>query len=110
MEKHAAKIKLPRWVRKLTVKPAFLTSADCECKARRIHLTDYDDELPVSAAESNAFRIQSDLLSFAPRIAALISRASGGVNRAANNSPLAFCMPIFGLPMRFFILNVNEMY
>lgn len=62
MDSRSLKIKLTAyWVRKLTDKPAFLTSADCECKARRIHLTDYDAVLPVPAAESNAFRIQSEL-------------------------------------------------
>jgi hypothetical protein len=97
-------------VRKLTGKPAFLTIADSESEAPRIHLTDYEAGLAVPTAESNAFRIQSDLPALSRRIAALISIASGGVNRAANNSPLAFCMPSLGLPMRFFILNVNEMY
>jgi len=97
----------PLRVRKLTVKSAFLTSADCECKARRIHLTDYDD-VPETATESNAFRIQSELDWPARRIASLICFASGGVKRAANNSPLAFCVPIFGLPACFFIINVNK--
>src|SRR5437867_268678 len=33
----------PVWVRKLTGKPAFLTIADCESEARRIHLTGVGD-------------------------------------------------------------------
>jgi len=41
------------WVRKLIGKPAFLTIADCESEARRIH--NYDAALSPCAAESNAF-------------------------------------------------------
>jgi IS1 family transposase len=103
------KIKLTaHWVRKLTVKPAFLTSADCECKARRIQGLVYDGDLPELAAESKACRIQSELDWPAARIASLICFASGGVNRAANCSPLAFCVPSFGLPTLFFIINVTK--
>ena len=39
MAHHQASIKLTaHWVRKLTGKPAFLTIADCESEARRIHI------------------------------------------------------------------------
>lgn len=96
-------------VRKLTGKPAFLTIADSESETPRIqYLTDYDDGLPVSAAESNVFRIQPDLLSPANRIASLIRFISPGVNRAEMNSPLAFCVPSFGLPACLFIINVTQ--
>jgi IS1 family transposase len=97
------------WVRKLTGKPAFLTIADSESEAPRIHnLIDYVDCLPVPAAESKTCRIHSELDCPAFSIASLIVVASGGVNRAAKSSPLAFCVPIFGLPMRFFFILLTK--
>jgi hypothetical protein len=47
------------WVLKLLGKPAFLTIADWESEAPRIHLTDYAPVLPPVAAESNDFLIQA---------------------------------------------------
>jgi hypothetical protein len=72
------------------------------------HPLNYDFELSLAAVESNAFRNHSDLSSLDSRIATLICLASDGVTRTANNSPLAFCMPIFGRPTRFFIIIVNK--
>ncbi len=72
------------------------------------HPLDYETGLSLPAAESNAFRIQSDLLCPFCCIAALSCLASGGVNRAAKSSPLAFCLPIFGRPAFFFIIIVNK--
>jgi IS1 family transposase len=95
-------------VRKLTGKPAFLTIADWESETPRIHLTDYEVVLPLVAAESNAFRSQSELDWPEPRIAALICFASPGVNLAAKSIPLAFFMPIFGLPILFFIFLLTK--
>jgi IS1 family transposase/uncharacterized protein YerC len=95
-------------VRKLTGKPAFLTIADCESEARRIHLSYDEDVLPVPAEESNAFRNQSGLLCPDWCIAALICLASGGVTRTENTSPFAFRVPTFGRPTRFFIINVYK--
>jgi hypothetical protein len=96
-------------VRKLTGKPAFLTIADSESETPRIHyLTDYEDVLSPSIAESNAFRIHLDRacpLSFA---AASICLASDWLNRAEMNTALATSMPIFGLPTLFFIINVSQ--
>jgi hypothetical protein len=74
------------------------------------HPNDYDAGLSLATAESNAFRSQSGLPAPEWRIAALICLASGGVTRTANNSPLAFCVPIFGLPIFFFIYLVNKMF
>lgn len=96
------------WVRKLTGKPALLTIADSESKTPRIHLTDYEGVLPPFAAKSKACRTQPDLDWPEARIAPLISFASPGVNRAAKSLPLAFCVPTFGLPTLFFIINVNN--
>ena len=104
----AMKFKLIQlWVRKLTVKPAFLTSADCECKARRIHLRCYEVFLSPHA-DSRVCRIQSDLLCCVDRIASLIRFISIGVKRAEMNFPLAFCVPSLGLPACFFIINVTR--
>lgn len=50
-------ILIPIRVHKLIGKPAFVTVADCESKARRTHWF-YDDVLPRFAAKSNAFRNQ----------------------------------------------------
>jgi hypothetical protein len=109
MASNPLKIKLTaHWVRKLTVKPAFFTSVDCECKARRIQGLVHDKDLPELAAKSKACRIQSELDWPAARIAPLICFASRGVNRAANCSPLAFCVPSFGLPTLLFIINVTK--
>jgi IS1 family transposase len=95
-------------VRKLTGKPAFLTIADSESEAPRIHLKAHDDYLPAPAAESKACRIQSELDWPACRIASLISFASGGVTLVVKRTPLAFCVPILGLPALFFIINVYK--
>jgi len=65
-------------VRKLIGKPAFLTIADCESEARRIHCLGYEASLSVCAAASKAFRNQSGLDCPEARIAALIPFASGG--------------------------------
>jgi len=70
------------WVRKLTGKPAFLTIADSESETPRIHLTDYEDVLSPVAAESNAFRIQSDVDWLVSQIALAITLISPGEKRA----------------------------
>jgi IS1 family transposase len=72
------------------------------------HPLNYDADLSLNAAVSNAFRNHCDLSSLASRIAILICFASGGVTRTANTSPLAFCVPIFGLPTLFFIIIVYK--
>jgi len=70
------------------------------------HPYDYDAGLSLPAAVSNAFRNQSGLPVLEWRIAALICFASGGATRTENTSPLTFCVPIFGLPILFFIYFV----
>jgi IS1 family transposase/uncharacterized protein YerC len=72
------------------------------------HPLNYDADLSLPAADSNAFRNQSGLCIPDRRIAALMAFASGGVTRTVNTSPLAFCMPTLGLPTRFFIINVYK--
>jgi IS1 family transposase len=98
------------WVRKLIGKPVADTTPDCEFDARRIHQKAIDYEACVSfrATESNALRIQSDLLCGDLAIAACISFASNGVKRAENTSPLAFLTPTLGRPSFFFIIIVYK--
>ena len=97
-------------VRKLIGKPVDFTTPDCGFEARRIHhrKANYETDLSLWATESNALRIQSDLLCGDLAIAACINFASGGVNRAENTSPLAFLAPIFGRPNFFFIIIVYK--
>ena len=49
-----------------------------------------------------------DLLNPERMIADSICFASTGVKRAAKKIPLAFSVPIFGLPERFFIIIVTQ--
>lgn len=59
----------PSWVRKFIGKPAFLTIADCEFKARRIQnaVQDHADVFSFFAMKSNAFRTHSEVIRFADR-------------------------------------------
>jgi hypothetical protein len=99
-------------VRKLTGKPAFLTIADCESEARRIQNNGDAHELPLRAAESNAFRTHSDLLSENLTIAALISRYSSGESRACIRMPRNLAFATFGLPIflliKYFVYDENN--
>lgn len=101
----------PLWVRKLTGKPAFFTSADCESEARRIH-SDYDADLPALARSSNAVRIQSDLPSPDWRIASLITLFSSGETRACMRIPRTSDFGSFGLPIlgfiKYFVYDENN--
>ena len=94
-------------VRKLTGKPGGHTSPDCEFDARRIHGL-YEDCISVLAAKSKDSLSHSDFLCGDLAIAACNALASPGENRTAKTMPLAFCMPTFGLPTRFFIINVYK--
>jgi hypothetical protein len=93
------------WVRRLIGKPGVPYNRRLRVRGSP-HPHDYETGLSLPAADSNAFRIQSDLLCRASRIAALSCLASMGVNRAAKKIPLAFCVPSLGLPAVFFIINV----
>ncbi len=97
----------PLWVRKLIGKLGVPYNRRLRVRGSP-HPHDYDAGLSLTAADSNAFRIQSDLLCPACRIAPLSCFASTGVNRAAKKTPLAFCMPILGLPACFFIISVTQ--
>jgi IS1 family transposase len=95
------------WVRKLIGKLGVPYNRRLRVRGSP-HPLVYDADLSLPAAVSNAFRNQSGLSCPDWRIAALMSLASGGVTRTANNSPLAFCMPIFGLPALFFIFLLTK--
>jgi hypothetical protein len=94
------------WVRKLIGKLGVPYNRRLRVRGSP-HPLNYDADLSLPAADSNAFRNQSGLPCPEPRIAPLIAFASMGVTRTANNSPLAFWTPIFGLPSLFFIF-VNK--
>jgi hypothetical protein len=93
------------WVRKLIGKLGVPYNRRLRVRGSP-HPLNYDADLSLAAAESNAFRIHSDLLCLACRIAPLSCFASMGVNRAAKKIPLAFCVPILGLPACFLIIIV----
>src|ERR1019366_9009 len=94
----------PFWVRKLIGKPASLTIADWESETPRIQFN-YGIGLSLPAAESNAFRIQSDLLCPVWRIAPLIAWLSSGETRACTRIPRSLAFGTFGLPILGFIKN-----
>ena len=98
---------LNRWVRRLIGKPGVPYNRKLPVR-NWPHPLIYDYGLSIAAANSKAFRNQSGLSVLERRIAALISFASGGVTRTENTSPLAFCVPTFGLPILFFIIIVYK--
>ena len=59
----------------------------------------YDADLSLPAADSNAFRIQSDLLSGERRIASLITLFSSGESRAFTMIPRNLAFASLGLPI-----------
>lgn len=94
-------MKTSRRVRKLTGKPAFLTIADCESEARRIHYAAISD----SATVSNALRTHSD--SDAPARFTAVSTAlySSCEKRAWTSTRFTCDFGSFGLPIFFGFIN-----
>jgi hypothetical protein len=90
------------WVRRLIGKPGVPYNRRLRVRGSP-HPVDYDADLSLPAAESNAFRIQSDLLCFARRIAALIALFSSGETRACIKIPRNLALGTFGLPIFGFI-------
>ena len=105
MEKSTNQINVSRWVRKLIGKPVDFTPPDCEFDARRIHMgiNVYEIYLSFLAAESNALRIQSDLLCGDLAIEACISLFSSGESLACIRIPRSLAFGTFGLPIFAFI-------
>jgi hypothetical protein len=101
---------LQTWVRKLIGKPVDFTPSDCEFDARRIHLgiDVYEIYLSFLAAESNAMRIQSDLLCGDLAIAACISLFSSGESLALTIIPRNLAFATFGLPIFGFINSLRK--
>lgn len=89
----------PLWVRKLIGKPAFLTIADCESEARRIHYAALLD----SATESRLRLTHSDSVAPARLTALATTLYSSSENRACTNTPRTFVFGSFGLPILAFI-------
>lgn len=96
------------WVRKLIGKPEDFTPSDCEFDARRIHVGNVVYEICLSflATESNALRIQSDLLCGDLAIAACISLLSSGESRALTIMPRNLDFATLGLPIFVFIISL----
>jgi hypothetical protein len=92
------------WVRQLSGKPVDFTPPDSEFDTPRIQLKSENYE-----SGNKTFLTHWDLESLADRAASLILVASLGVKRKAIKTPFAFCVPIFGLPARFFIINVIQL-
>jgi len=67
------------------------------------HPHDYDADLSLAAAESNAFRIHSDLVSLVRLIAAIIALFSSGETLACIKMPRYLAFGTVGLPIFGFI-------
>jgi hypothetical protein len=99
------------WVRKLIGKLGVPYNRRLRVRGSP-HLHDYDCDLSLAAAESNAFRIHSDLACSVRRMASLIVLLSSGETRAIIKMPrfLAFGtvgLPIFGF-IKYFVYNENN--
>jgi hypothetical protein len=90
------------WVRKLIGKLGVLYNRRMGVRDSS-HPLDYDADLSLPAADSNAFRIQSDLLSGEAAIAACISLFSSGESLALTIIPRNLAFATFGLPIFGFI-------
>ena len=86
------------WVRRLIGKPGVPYNRRLRVRGSP-HPLFYDAGLSLAAAESNAFRIQSDLLSGERRIASLITLFSSGESRAFTMIPRSLAFASFGLPI-----------
>jgi IS1 family transposase len=87
------------WVRKLTGKPAFLTIADSESEARRIHFARFTPYV----ADSKVFRTHSDSDSPDRFTASATGLYSSVENRACTRIPRNLAFGTFGLPIFVFI-------
>jgi len=70
------------------------------------HPLNYDADLSLPAAVSNAFRIHSDLACLERRIASLIALFSSGISRACIKMPRNLAFGTFGLPILVFIISL----
>jgi hypothetical protein len=76
------------------------------------HPLNYDADLSLPAAESNAFRAHSDWFCPARRIAPLITWLSSGETRVTMKTPRFLAFGTFGLPIflliKYFAYNQNN--
>src|SRR5208283_4648675 len=86
------------WVRRLIGKPGVPYNRRLRVRGSP-HPMNYETGLSLPAAESNAFRIQSDLLSGERRIAASITLFSSGESLALTIMPRNLAFATFGLPI-----------
>src|SRR5208283_4763105 len=90
------------WVRRLIGKPGVPYNRRLRVRGSP-HPLNYDAGLSLPAAESNAFRIQSDLVSGDRRMASEITLFSSGEIRASISIPRTLDFGSFGLPIFGFI-------
>jgi hypothetical protein len=90
------------WVRKLIGKLGVPYNRRLRVRGSP-HPHDYAAGLSLAAAESNAFRIQADLASFARLMAAIIALFSSGETLACIKIPLNLAFGTVGLPIFGFI-------
>ena len=95
------------WVRKLIGKLGVPYNRRLRVRGSS-HPHVYDADLSLAAAESNAFRIHSDLASFERRIASLITLFSSGESRAFTIIPRNLAFATFGLPIFGFINTLRK--
>src|SRR5437899_1865018 len=93
----------PIWVRKLIGKPAFLTIADCESEARRIHYA----ALLLPAPVRSVRLIHSDADVPARLTASATGLYSSGENRACTRTPRTFFFGNLGRPIFAFIKTLR---
>jgi len=92
------------WVRKLIGKLGVPYNRRLRVRGSP-HPHDYDSGLPLPAADSNAFRIHSDLLSLPCLTAAIIALCSSGETLACIKMPLYLAFGTVGLPIFGFFIN-----
>ena len=90
------------WVRKLIGKLGVPYNRRLRVRGSS-HPHDYDADLSLAAAESNAFRIHSDLVSLVRLIAAIIALFSSGETLACIKMPRYLAFGTVGLPIFGFI-------
>src|SRR5271156_1610427 len=99
------------WVRKLIGKLGVPYNRRLRVRGSP-HPLNYDADLSLPAADSNAFRAHSDWLCPARRIAPLITWLSSGETRVTMKMPRFLAFGTFGLPIflliKYFVYNQNN--
>jgi hypothetical protein len=99
------------WVRKLIGKLGVPYNRRLRVRGSP-HPHDHDADLSLAAAESNAFRVHSDFISFERRIAPSITLFSSCEIRVSIRIPRTFAFGSFGLPIfgfiKYFVYSENN--